>query len=511
MIALEGNTTIKHCGEVGKCASHCYDALMLSDTIPFDSFWKKMHGVSRSASSVAAFVRFIERRLGARFMYESSRIPYTRPDLMDVFKVADKLQRANIIESYSPVFGFYDEPRARLWQAQGLGRSREVSGGMSAESDEDALMAALAEGLERYIWTEEIDYFKSPRIATVVAMAQDKSAILPDRFAGFTKEQRANDPQLMLTPDDEYLWIRGRSLTHGRDVYLPAQAIAGAQARSPLSHGKKEQIIRTPITTGLATWPTKDGAVLAGALEVIERDAYMITWLNQLTLPRIDLALWREKNDALDKLMMDCERYRLRVHALCLPTDAPADVVCVVIEDITGHAPRFSLGLKAHRDIGRCIEGALLEALRSRQNARRYGQEQVEELQKKKPSEIRHMERLVYWMSEERAKRLSFLIKGPIESTAPSPWTHDTPREHLERIRQWCVESKYEFISVSLGISKKNPLPWHIEMVVLPELQPMHQNEQFPCLGGERLKSIPEKFGYKARTKPFADEPHPFA
>ena len=483
-----------------------YDTVMLFDLIPFDALNKKTR-----QSPISSFVHFLERRLGARFMYESSHVPFARPDLIEAFKIADTLQRAHIIESYGPVFSISDEPRMRLWQAHGLGRWHEISGGISADNDEHALMAALAEGLERYLWEGEIDYFQSPRMASTAIMAQAKDTILPDQFAGFSKGQKKNDSRLTLSPDDEFLWLRGHSFTQGRNVYLPAQTVTAAYNLSPLARSKKEQNIRTPITTGLATWPTKDGALLGGALEVIERDAYMITWLNQLTLPRLDLAAWRVQSGALDKIMSDCERYRLRVHAMRLPTDAPADVVCVVVEDMTGHAPLFSVGLKAGRDIGHCIEGALLEALRSRLNARGHSNEQIAEIQKKKISEINHVERLAYWMHNDRAEKLSFLIKGPIEKVAPSPWANDTPGEHLERIKKWCAEAKYEFISVSMGMSKKNPLPWYIEMVIIPELQPMHQDEQFPCLGGERLRSVPEKFGYKARTNPFADEPHPFA
>ena len=362
---------------------------MLSETIPFDRLWKRLHRSSLPARSVASFVRFIERRLGGRFVYETSQIPYARPDLADVFKIADTLQRAGVIESYSPVFGFYDEPHRYGWRAQGLGRSRETSGGMSASSDTDALLAALAEGLERLLWKEEVDYFRSPLVMSVAAMQQSKNrgknVILPDRFVGITNEQRLHDADLTLSKDDEYLWIKGFSLIQRGEVFLPAQMASGAYHKFPLLEGKKEKIIRIPITTGLATWPTRDGAILGGALEVIERDAYMIMWLNQLTLPRIDLAPFRTADKELDTLIVDCERYRLRVHAVRLVTDAPADVVCVVVEDMTEHGPRFSVGLKAHRDINRCIEGALMEALRSRQNARGYREEEAQRYRKSPP------------------------------------------------------------------------------------------------------------------------------
>ena len=82
---------------------------------------------------------------------------------------------------------------------------------------------------------------------------------------------------------------------------------------------------------------------------------------------------------------------------------------------------------------------------------------------------------------------------------------------HLARIVAWCNSRNYEFASVDLGCSKHNVSPWHVYLSIIPELQPMHQNEKFIYLGGDRLTSIPTQFGYAPRREPFADEPHPFA
>ena len=46
--------------------------------------------------------------------------------------------------------------------------------------------------------------------------------------------------------------------------------------------------IRDSISTGLATGSTRLQAVENAALECIERDAIVITWLNQLSVPLID-------------------------------------------------------------------------------------------------------------------------------------------------------------------------------------------------------------------------------
>ena len=328
---------------------------MLYDAIPIDEFYNG-YGDAVSSRSIRAFMHFIERKLGTRSIYPRSRIPYGRPDLLHVFQIADTLQKAKVVDSYTSVLSAYDEPHIHEWSAQCLGRGRSISGGMSFESDEKALLATLAEALERVVWSDEIDYYVAPRVATSEHMA-NTNAILPERFVGFSNEIRSKNPKLTLSPHDEHLWIRGFSHIERKNVFVPAQIVSPVYWNSPLLEGKKEQTIWTPITTGLATWPTRIGALLAGALEVIERDAYMIMWLNQLSLPRIDMEEFRASNTTLDSLIRTCERYRLRVHVMHLPTDAPTDVVCAVIEDTTGHAPLFAIGAKAHRDIVHSIEG----------------------------------------------------------------------------------------------------------------------------------------------------------
>jgi len=47
---------------------------MLKDVIPFDNGWSKLHKSSRSAKAISAFVHFIERKLGAEFVYDETRL-----------------------------------------------------------------------------------------------------------------------------------------------------------------------------------------------------------------------------------------------------------------------------------------------------------------------------------------------------------------------------------------------------------------------------------------------------
>jgi len=442
-------------------------------------------------------------------MYDARRFPFGRPDLVEPFRLAEKLTRTGVIKSFYPLSNFPDEPPLSLWGAVCGGDEKNTPvGGGTWKNDTNALMACLAEGLERYLWWEERDYFVAPVRATADQIKKYGPHIAPERFAAFSAKQRKEDPRWKLEPSSVFLWIRGTSLVTGKQTYVPAQTVSAIHDAHIF---KGEPLIRHRNTTGLATWPTQAGARLAGALEVIEREAYMIMWLNQLTLPRISLTKIRARSTSLSELIDSCERYRLKIHVVQLLTDAPAHAVCVVLEDQSGQAPRFAVGLKAHRSLTNAIEKGIVEALR----ARRWHRHQTNDGKRwslgTSPSEVGHFDRVLYWGVAAHAKKLEFMIAGEEKDVVPAAWESDTSEQHLQRITDWCRGSGYECVSVSLGTSKKNPTPWSIEMVVIPELQPTYLEEKSQQLGGERWKSVPQHFGITPRSAPFSDEPHPFA
>src|SRR3989344_4104345 len=306
-------------------AARVYNPAML-DALPFEKIWQSPHGNSIASKGIIAFIPFLEKRLGGRFVYDAARIPFGNQELPDPLDRAEKFRAASIIKSYRPTPGFCDEPPIFSWIAEfASSRTKEnFSGGASAHDERQALTATLAEALERYLWLETTDYFVSPQRATTHEISKSGQAILPERFAGFSPEQRTKNSRLTLAPDAEYLWVRGYSWTAGKNIWIPAQVVSGKHGGKNFSNKDSEPVIVAAITTGLATGPTLEFALLNGALEIIERDALMITWLNQLSPPRIDLDAVQKGSASLAALLESCKRYRLGVEALRMPTDAPA-------------------------------------------------------------------------------------------------------------------------------------------------------------------------------------------
>jgi len=477
---------------------------MIYDAIPY---WQCVEKALRNKKFrlIRPFVELIERQLGAKVLFDLQTIPHGRYDLIEPLAIAESFIRRRILRRYDYSPPVPDEPPIRSWYGLHPNEMVNAVGGISLESDEAALYAMLGESLERYLWFEMMDYFEKPVRATMSNIVRKGAHIAPHRFCGFSEQQRASQKAWTLSEDAEYLWIRGVSLIAGKKMYIPAQTVS--KAISALRDG--EPLIREQTTIGLATWPTELGARLRGLLEVIERDAYMIMWLNQLTLPRVILAPLAREHQSIDRLIKKCEQYRLKLHAVRLLTDAPAHVICVVLEDMSDHAPRFAFGLRAHRSLPEAIRAAALEALRARRHYRAYVQGGGSWDPDTPAEKIGHRERTFYWGHGNNAEKLEFMVAG-IEEGASGMWEHDTEEEHFERLIEWCKEKAYECIAVDLGRSKANPTPWHVQKIVMPDMQSPYLREWTRHLGGKRLQSVPKQYGYVPRIEPFVDAPHPY-
>lgn len=455
-------------------------------------------------------LEILETRLGVQVFFEGDTFHILTGDELRVITLLQKLQsehrlhpivRNTIGLSTLPIHSY----NARIITSYEKGAT---VGGASTQSRNSALSALLAEAVERYVWLEKRDYFVDQRSASTSELPEHAVYVPPERFVSFSLEQRRENRAWELPREQTYLWIRGVSLLNETSIYVPAQTVS---ATILLGIGeRKEPYIRQNTTNGLATWPTQVGARLRGMLELIEREAYMVMWMNQLTLPRIYLPSLRGMSSTLDILLDACEKDELRVHVIRMITDAPTHAICVALED-TGKAAatRFSFGLKAHQSITGAVEKAITEALRARAGTRmrlRDSEKRVWNV-----DTIGHRERLLYWADPENAPKLSFLIAGTEEAYSNAVWNTDTDDEHYMRLIVWCKEKHFECVSVSLGTSEANITPWHIEMIVMPDLHPMHLDEKFRHLNTKRLHEVPRLCGYSARSTPYTDAPHPFS
>lgn len=406
---------------------------------------------------------------------------------LEIYALAQKFGSHGIIDSLRRMPATAYEPKFCSWSARDATRS---SGGLASQSESAAATAALAEALERHLWFTTDDYFKNPVRSTAQLLP---NALQLSRFATIHAQDRHDTT--------EFLWIEGYSETSAEVMRIPAQIVSYAFA-----HATHEPLLRNPITTGLATGVTHEDAVLAGALEIIERDAYMLTWLNQCTPLRITLESF--SLPSLLTLIKECAQLRLTLDFVRLWTDAPTYVIAAIVRD-PHHNPAFSIGMCASANADRAAEKALLEALRGRINTRRRAR-QFPHARTTHPSSIERWERQVYWTETSRLHHLDFLTQGERRDLEKGVWDSESHSLHWDRILHWMRARNYACITVPLTMSRMNVSTWHCVFVVIPELIPMHLSERkFEAFLTHRNK-IARAHGLAPLPEPFLAHPHPF-
>src|SRR5262249_46623205 len=122
-------------------------------------------------------------------------------------------------------------------------------------------------------------------------------------------------------------------------------------------------------TTGLAAHESWEKACLAGLYEVIERDAFMISW--KCRLPGTEVR-WDEASASPLRRCLDIARDRgYEVAAVELATDLPAHVVASVCFSDDEAGPAAAVGVAAHAQSAAAHESSVLEALFMMTNLRR--------------------------------------------------------------------------------------------------------------------------------------------
>jgi ribosomal protein S12 methylthiotransferase accessory factor len=150
-----------------------------------------------------------------------------------------------------------------------------TSAGIANDASRAVLLAAM-EGVERYCAL-------SGRAACVAAYTHVADrAIDPRQLPLFDHRQYAlpDFPHRPFDPKRPIAWVVGNVLRKNATVLVPHDAAYCSPERDRLL---------SETTSGVAAHVERDAATLNALLELVERDAFMVFWLNRSAAPRIDL------------------------------------------------------------------------------------------------------------------------------------------------------------------------------------------------------------------------------
>jgi len=147
---------------------------------------------------------------------------------------------------------------------------------------QEALVPAIGEGIERY----SVSMFNKEQFIHATAKELGSQAIDLEAIPRCSEGELAHPRCPLVAPDREAprRWVKGISLMNGNTICIPA--IMVYLYFRPTSQAER---IWAQITTGCAAHTSYEQALVNAILEVIERDAIALTWLQKMPLPKISV------------------------------------------------------------------------------------------------------------------------------------------------------------------------------------------------------------------------------
>lgn len=461
---------------------------------------------------IQTILKEIEKIIGVNLYFSTKNDSFSKISFRTQ-KIAEAFLKQNIIKKIIKEQRiYYDEPYLFSYTTEvfcenkGVDRSMIICGG--ADLNEDiAAMKSLGEAAERFC-------LHNHRGKSILSSYKKlfRKAIDPLSFVGISADQRDGNPMLMINEKSIFEWIPAISLNNSRKVFVPAQLVYVGYKYNP-----KEPIIRQQISTGAAAASSWTEAVYRGICEVVERDAFMITYLNKLSPPIIDIETIRDKN--IQKLLEMLKRYNLIIYVMDITTDIQIPSVMAVAIDKSGVGPAIHVATKTGFNWNENIYGVLCDVIRGRIGFRAISSpvnisEETINSFRKDFSQIRtFIDRSQFWAFPEMINEIEFLFSGKKKKSIPEQNSFNDNENKLKFAVSALKNANIDIYAIDITTSQIKKDGLFIVKTISPQLQPLYLNERMRHVSGDRIFGVPVKLGY--RSKPLLKNelnqlPHPF-
>lgn len=382
------------------------------------------------------------------------------------------------------------------------------SNGGSGLTREAARGAAIGEGLERYC--SSVFDPDDLLFGTFRALSQSHRIIPPERYALFHPEQPLEIAHF--DRDTPIAWVWGFSLTAQEPVLVPASLIYIPYYPKLKEQG--EQVIGPAVSSGLACAQSYDEALLKGICEVVERDAFMITWLDRLPMPQVNF----ESHPELHRLYHDrLKRNGLSYTLINMTTDIDIpSFLCILVDDMRSPA-MICVGGAANLNPVHAASKAMMEAVQTREWAKYLGENHTFSF----ASDFRDIrtfeDHVALYAYGDMGTAVEFLVGANLER-APliDCWesqTRGSSAADLETALRTLSAAGVEAVAIDLTTPDVADCGYCVTKILIPEFQPLYADYLHRFLGGTRLYEVPQRLGYASAPRGIADLnpfPHPF-
>lgn len=403
------------------------------------------------------------------------------------------LQKEHLLQSLADINIFYDEPKPAHYSAvlafppihsDGIIPDGIISStGISFKSKSEALLKCILEAIERL----SICLFKKDDIIFTRKKDLKNKAI---DLQLFTEKKSLEDKTIG--------WVSMTNILTMKQVLVPAQLVYINFAQT-----YEEPLVSEPIGTGAAAGFSFKNILKNALFEVIERDSFITTYLNKLVNGRIDPHSGKSKKvlEAVNYIA----RYDLEVHIYDITNDLNIPTVMSLVVDKTGLGPAITIGLKCSYNLENNILDSLGEALTTRIWLRSEIVKNPLSPYEKQKKEISSLtDRGMYWYSQNRIKKLDFLLKTKKKFSNQNTYQKKISYNDIfDKLRMRNYHILYKEITPQVFKNK-----CQVFKVIVPELQPLYLNEKNRIVKHKRFIEVVHYF--HAKKRPLNPTPHPF-
>lgn len=369
--------------------------------------------------------------------------------------------------------------------------------GYSYDSAESALISAVGEILERYCSC----YINTENLINCSFNSLVKENVHALNPLSITQPLREQHQEIYgiskgIDGDTTFNWVQAKDEIHKKNILVPANTIYFDVEEEFLLPQ-----IRDSISTGLATGSSRLQAIENAALECIERDAIMITWLNQLSVPLIDPET--VPDEMVQYYLKVAGEKGFEVLFFDITTDIKIPTCFVMVRNLYNNYPYIQVGAKAHYNPLTALKGALMETLASLNLLVNPNNEIAEAVDIKNTQSIKSIkDHMLYYASGNDKDAFDFLT-----SSSPKPFSHYSEINNFEELKIKLNAMDLNLYTYDLTTEDISSLGLYVYRVLMPELAFLEIT--LPMLSCNRLLDAPKNMGYTP-AKTFNKNPHPF-
>jgi ribosomal protein S12 methylthiotransferase accessory factor len=365
------------------------------------------------------------------------------------------------------------------------GLSKDVSsGGLGLDFDERrAFLACLGEAIERYCMS-----FPTNKSWLTKEWRKLSRNLKPVKLSLHTPNQYISNGALDDPSKKAVPWVKLKgAFEPKKSIYWPASLVS---LPYNLSWGK----VGEATSTGVSAHPDRDMAIQGGLLEIIERDALMINFYQQLCPPQIDLGslIGSSPDSAFIKKIR--KSYHVVIYRLFSDVNIPI-TLAYIWRNNSSKGVHFGIGAAADLDLDMAINKSLREALFTY-----FYSWHLMDLKQDDPDLIPslHQHFLFY-----QGHRFQMLLKEG-GSIGYSPERYD--KKHLVDQLEINDLTPY-YLDLTTPDIKGSGIS--VIRTVVPGLIDLNRTHNLLREGAERFWSVPKKLGINTR-KGLSSWPHPF-